>query len=225
MREKPETIAFWWGRLPHWEVVDGRHFVTIRLAGALPMEGQRRIRELAQQLRVAVYNGQVALEQNWRMFHEMERWLDKAETKTHLSNAQVATMIAEAIDFRVSNGTWTLFDYVIMPNHIHMFFRLGRGSRCLDEAATEGAGSSSQHLRKQRRLKAVLEDFKRWTAAQAGRILSIDGSRFWQSEWFDHWSRSPQEDDKIRDYIRENAVRAGLVKEWRQWPWVWLRNP
>jgi hypothetical protein len=36
MIRKPETIDFWVGRLPHWEVVDGRYFVTIHLAGAIP---------------------------------------------------------------------------------------------------------------------------------------------------------------------------------------------
>src|SRR5437588_608980 len=32
MLRNPETISFWHGRLPHWEVVGGRYFVTIHLA-------------------------------------------------------------------------------------------------------------------------------------------------------------------------------------------------
>ena len=43
MIRKPETVAFWRDRLPHWEVADGRYFVTLHLAGAIPAEGQERI--------------------------------------------------------------------------------------------------------------------------------------------------------------------------------------
>ena len=39
MSRKPETIAFWRGRLPHWEVAEGRYFVTIHLAGAMDASG------------------------------------------------------------------------------------------------------------------------------------------------------------------------------------------
>src|SRR5262249_13528856 len=47
MIRKPETVAFWRGRLPHWKVVDGRYFVTIHVAGAIPKQGQERIHALA----------------------------------------------------------------------------------------------------------------------------------------------------------------------------------
>ena len=36
MPESVRTISFWRGVLPHWEVVDARYFVTLRLANSLP---------------------------------------------------------------------------------------------------------------------------------------------------------------------------------------------
>ncbi len=45
MTRNPETIDFWVGRLPHWEVVDGRYFVTIHLSGAIPEAGHHRIHD------------------------------------------------------------------------------------------------------------------------------------------------------------------------------------
>ncbi len=51
MTRKPQTTAFWLGRLPHWEVEDGKYFITIHLAGAIPTAGSNRLRGLAQQLR------------------------------------------------------------------------------------------------------------------------------------------------------------------------------
>ena len=52
MIRRPEAVAFWYGRLPHWEVVGGRYFVTIHLAGAIPPAGQER-ETLVQQLLAA----------------------------------------------------------------------------------------------------------------------------------------------------------------------------
>ena len=53
-------------------------------------------------------------------------------------------------------------------------------------------------------LKPALENFKNWTGGRAGRVLNLDGERFWQGEWFDHWSRSDEEDERIIAYIRRN---------------------
>jgi REP element-mobilizing transposase RayT len=128
------------------------------------------------------------------IFAEMEAWLDRVTAVAYLREPHVATMLQEAIQHR-EGLDWRMFSYVIMPNHIHLFFELLRHD-----------------------LKTVLEGFKRWTGHQAAEKLSLDGSRFWQDEWFDHWSRSDEEDAKITAYIRENPKKAGLVKEYHDWP-------
>ena len=51
MSRKPKTIAFWTCRLPHWEVEDGRYFVTLHLAGAIPAVGRARIAQIVGELR------------------------------------------------------------------------------------------------------------------------------------------------------------------------------
>ncbi len=89
-----------------------------------------------------------------------------------------------------------MFEYVVMPTHLHLFCELG----------TAG-------------LKGTLEDFKRWTGHEAMQHLpGLDSEQFWQREWFDHWSRSDEEDERIVAYIRNNPVKAGLVADYRQWP-------
>jgi len=60
-------------------------------------------------------------------------------------------------------------------------------------------------------LKHQLEQFKRWTGHEASKLPGVDGERFGQDEWFDHWSRSDEEDERIIEYIRRNPIRAGLV--------------
>jgi type I restriction enzyme R subunit/putative DNA methylase len=197
MIRKPQTIAFWQGRLPHWEVEGGRYFVTIHLAGAIPREGCRRILDIHQQVEKLASPGQDEwLRLQRRIFREMEAWLDRAAYVPHFQDARLAEMVLEALEHRQQRGDWNLFEYVVMPNHVHLFFELVRG-----------------------RLKHTLEDFKRWTGHQACKLAGIKGERFWQREWFDHWSRSDEEDERIIEYIRRNPVAAKLVRAPSEWPY------
>ena len=105
-------------------------------------------------------------------------------------------MVVEAIEHRRRRGDWQVFEYVVMPTHVHLFGEFGA-----------------------RGLKEILEDFKRWTGHRAAAILAAGGARFWQREWFDHWSRSDEEDERIVNYIRNNPVKAGLVQLYTDWPY------
>jgi putative transposase len=198
MTRKPKTTAFWVGRLPHWEVEEGRYFITIHLAGAIPMDGRRRLRELSEQARaVADKESPEWLALQRAIFREMELWLDRAEWNPKLKRPEVALAVMEAIEHRNRRNDWHVFEYVIMPTHLHLLAEIGA-----------------------RGLKEILEDFKRWTGHRAAQILGEDGDRFWQREWFDHWSRSDEEDEKIVAYIRRNPVKAGLVQDYRDWQYA-----
>jgi REP element-mobilizing transposase RayT len=196
MPRKPDTIAFWHGRLPHWEVVDGRYFVTIHLAGAIPEAGQHRIRTLAEAARqLPNHDSLNRLKLHRRVFSEMERWLDRIGPASHLQSPPIAEMITDAISFR-HGRVWNMLEFVVMPSHLHLFFEL------------TGDG-----------LKKQLEQFKRWTGHEAAKLLGVDGAPFWQDEWFDHWSRSVEEDERIIRYIRQNPVKAGFVTDYLKWPY------
>jgi REP element-mobilizing transposase RayT len=191
---KSETVAFWYGRLPHWEVVDGRYWITIHLAGAIPQEASRRIREMSRELRD--FESSEYLRKERKVFGEMEKWLDRATDRQELRNPEIAEMIDEAIAHREQNNVWTVYDQVLMPNHLHMYLKFDEG-----------------------RLKRSMEDFKRWTGHRAAEIIELPDGSFWQREWFDHWARSPEEGDAIMAYIRNNPVKAGLVQDYRDWPY------
>lgn len=194
MLRKPETIAFWRGRLPHWEVVDGRYFVTLHLRGAIPSPAQARIVAMSNELQDlprAHPRAQLSL---WRrVFSEMEKWLDRTGHVDFLRTPSIAAMVMEAIQFRQQRD-WNMFEFVVMPSHLHLFFELTH----------EG-------------LKSVMEQFKRWTGHEALKRLGDRGKRFWQDEWFDHWSRSDEEDERIVQYIRRNPEKANLVDDFCEW--------
>lgn len=194
MKRKPETISLWRRRLPHWEIVDGRYFVTIHLAGAIPLKAQAEIRLLSKQYQaMPTKSANERLRLHRRIFATMEAWLDRVSDVNFLTLPQIADMVSEAIAHR-SSVDWQPYEYVIMPNHLHIFCELKRAN-----------------------LKLVIEDFKRWTGHRAVKLLEGQISRFWQDEWFDHWSRSDEEDERICEYIRQNPVKAGLVADYRDW--------
>ena len=127
----------------------------------------------AELIRPACDDGSKRLAVQRRVFAEMESWLDRVAAVAHLQDPKLAQSVMDAIAFREGRD-WRMFEYVVMPSHLHLFFELLHGD-----------------------LKAVMEQFKRWTGHQAGKLLALDGSRVWQDEWFDHWSRSDEEDAKI----------------------------
>jgi len=131
----------------------------------------------------------------------MERWLDGSATSGQLYNPAVASMVMDAIDHRVVNGVWRVHEYVLMPNHVHFLLDL-----------------LSQGLRQSFR------NFKRWTACRAHEILEVGPHPLWQTEWFDHWLRTAEGTEAIRDYVRQNPVKAGLVDVYTEWPYgSWSR--
>ena len=82
--------------------------------------------------------------------------------------------------------------YVIMPDHIHVFV----------------SGDADFVLSK-------------WVAGLKRAISKAVGSRgkFWQPTFFDHILRSDEGYSEKWEYVCENPVRAGLVKESKDWPY------
>jgi len=213
----PETRGFWGGNLPHWDVLGRPIFLTLHVRGAIPAQAAARIREKA-----AAFSGKSPLpaEAGYSsprlpsagstytrrlklIFKEMEAWLDRVDHEPLLTNPEVAAMLAEAIAERESRRWWRILHWTAMPSHLHVLYVGGRVG-----------------------MKRLMEDLKRWTGHQAAKILGRDGRRFWQDEWFDHWSRSADETDRIESYIRMNPVRAGLIDRWEDWPHAsWAGEP
>jgi REP element-mobilizing transposase RayT len=88
---------------------------------------------------------------------------------------------------------------VVMPNHCHLLLRNMKGVN---------------HM-----LAEHLGIVKGYTAREANRILGLKGS-FWQSENFDHWCRSTEKFQAAIRYIRNNPVKAGLVRKPEEWKWL-----
>lgn len=68
-----------------------------------------------------------------------------------------------------------------------------------------------------------MKSLKGITAKRANQMLGRKG-RFWQEESYDHRVRNDLEFERIRRYIEENPVRAGLVREPADFPWSSARE-
>jgi REP-associated tyrosine transposase len=85
--------------------------------------------------------------------------------------------------------------YVIMPDHVHLFVR---GAHNFRLGAWIGA------------LKQAL--------AKAAMLSRVKG-QVWQEGFFDHLLRTDESYSQKWNYVRENPVRAGLVKSTADWPY------
>ena len=67
-----------------------------------------------------------------------------------------------------------------------------------------------------------MDAIKGASAHKVNRALGRKG-RVWQPESFDNVLRSSENLDATMGYLLENPVRAGLVKEWTVYPWLWKK--
>ncbi len=190
----PATRAFWGASLPHWDVLGRPIFLTIHIHGAIPRAATEGIRRQTAEL--AQRHDTAFVRRLKLVFRNMEAWLDRPEHPPVLTRPEICAMLREAIATREARGWWRVLHWVVMPSHLHILYVGG----------TVG-------------MKTVVSDFKRWTGRQAAAIAGRNNDRFWQREWFDHWSRSAVETERIASYIRENPVRAGLTANAEKWPY------
>ena len=132
-----------------------------------------------------------------RQFLRADRFLDKAGFgPLWLNKAEIAGEVESCILRGARElGQYTVFAYVIMPNHVHLL------------------------IEPRLSLRRITAGIKGTSAYRANRLLRRIGQPFWQSESFDHWVRTPTEGEKISRYIEDNPVKAGLATSPEKWPW------
>jgi len=72
-------------------------------------------------------------------------------------------------------------------------------------------------------LAKIMDAIKGASAHKINKILGRKG-RVWQPESFDHVLRSSESLDAKIEYVLSNPVRRGLVRNWRDYPWVWKKQ-
>jgi putative transposase len=206
--------------LPHLQYIGATFFVTFCLKGSLPAavvqeliaERERAIKHLKEKdedgTADAVYR------EHKRYFARIERTLDACQYgHDWLKKTAVAELVARRI--READGVdYTLLAYCIMPNHVHLVVD---SANQLDTLQPNEEVTAANY----RQLYQTLKVIKGGSAFEANRLLGRKGA-FWQSESYDHYVRDPSELKRILTYNVQNPVKAGLVGDWREWPYTYL---
>jgi len=100
--------------------------------------------------------------------------------------------------------TMILHAAVVMPEHVHLLMTPLRD--CLGWPIP---------------LSKILRLIKGTSARSVNQLLKQEGP-VWQEESFDHVLRSHEGFENAVDYIRQNPVRRGLIRESDKYPWLWL---
>jgi putative transposase len=103
------------------------------------------------------------------------------------------------LKFNVATGR-----YVLMPDHIHVFVRIGR----------------DMTLRRwESGLKKCLANVLSTLGHQPTMIPGVKLKSFWQPGFFDHLLRRDESYAQKWDYVWRNPVRAKLVERPEDWPY------
>ncbi len=86
---------------------------------------------------------------------------------------------------------YELLAWVVMPNHVHVVFRLAP----------------------EQKLDSVVQQWKSVSAHQINARLDTSGA-VWQKQYFDRIMRNNAMTDRAVEYVRRNPEKSGL-KDWR----------
>ena len=130
-------------------------------------------------------------------FVAMDRLLDRCTIgPQYLSCPRIADTVVESLHHHAEVfGRYSLHAFAVMPNHVHML------------------------VSPKVPVFEITKKLKSFTAKQANEWLGRTGNSFWQDECYDRLVRDPSEFERIRRYIEDNPVHAGLVAEAREYRW------
>lgn len=221
---------------PHIHPPGAILFVTYRLAGSIPAATVREYRAKKEWLQNEVKR--VSRASQGSSDSGLERWAERVEKFTRewfikyeeiLHRAQTGPRwmtderVAEAVtrSLRKLDGeAYRLDAYSVMSNHVHAVFKPFLSELELRESLDEDGHPifTSQHPG----LSRIMHSLKGSSARECNLLLSRAG-QFWEHESFDHFIRDGKFYPTIR-YVLNNPVKAGLVKDGREWRWNYCRG-
>jgi REP element-mobilizing transposase RayT len=170
------------GYLPHRDEPGLTQFVTFHLADSFPESLRSEWAHLSK----------IGSDRERRV--KLEAYLDQGRGACHLRRLEVAKLLED--NLRAFRGDrYDLRAWVVMPNHVHVLFRVGASS-----------------------MSEIVGAWKRHTGRLANRVIGKQGA-FWAEEYFDVFMRDAEHERRTVRYIENNPVKAKLATEPRGWPW------
>lgn len=221
-------------KLPHYQPLRAKLFITYRLAGSLPesvieklrQEREQKERELAK-IKDIEEHRQLRYEFQRRWFAKYDNYLDRAETGPKwLADPRIAKLVYDSIRYR-DEKVYDLDCLTIMSNHVHQVIEplpaaVGQVVNLSIVGQVGNLPNSGQDTILPCSVSKIMHSLKRYTGRQANLILGREG-QFWQDESYDHVVRNEKEYERIIWYILNNPVKAGLADSWEKWEWSYCK--
>jgi hypothetical protein len=115
---------------------------------------------------------------------------------------EAARLMIGALRFADRSGWSCTYAYVLMPDHLHWLFALGRAKS----------------------LSRLIQSVKRYSSSRLTQSR-LASAPVWQSGFFDHAIRAHEDLVTVSRYIVANPLRAGLcgdIGEYPHWDAVWI---
>jgi putative transposase len=198
--------------LPHKYDINKPIFITFRLKSTLPKsilqgyslrknEWNKKYQSLSE-----TDKQRIAKVRDYELFCCFDDLLANAiEIPQLLHREDITDIIANALRF-FDHRYYELLTYCIMPNHVHVMI--------IPVIQSNGEVKPLAH---------ITYSWKKYTANQINKILNRRGS-FWQHESYDHLIRNDNAFYHTLEYIIDNPVKAGLVKNWEDWYGTWIKK-
>ena len=182
--------------LPHWQQGDVFYFVTYRLADALPATklGEWQDEKDAWMRRHPnPWDAKTEAEYHRRFSAKIDEWLDGGHGSCILRQPALARIIADAFH-HFDGERYDLDSFVVMPNHVHVLFRL-RAGEVLEKVV---------HSWKSFTAKVINRGREHGRLARSGQV--------WQEDYWDRMIRNERHLNAVRSYIARNPKRGvGLL--------------
>ena len=183
------------GYLPHHDEGGLLQNITYRLADSVP---SRLLARMEEELRT-VSAERVPLERRKRM----EVLLDAGHGSGALGRPAAAEAVVE--NWRRFDGVrYDLLAYVVMPTHVHVLVRMYPDVP----------------------LATVVRSWKSFTAKRIRRLAPdvFSSGPVWRRGYWDRAIRNEKHFRNAVEYILNNPVKAGLVRDAADWPWSFPRE-
>lgn len=183
--------------LPHLYYDDGTYFITYRLRDSLPVA---IIAGLRDDLKSSKEPDDI---KEKRIFIKYDQLLHNAASagRIDLTQPNIAKINEDKLH-EPDGKDYFLICYCIMPNHIHLVFRLLEGNRGISR---------------------IMKTIKGVSSRETNKILNTLGS-IWQEESFDRLVRDDLELYNVINYVINNPVEAHLVNDWKDWKYTYINK-
>lgn len=193
---------FYTRKLPHWQPEEQTFFITYRLYGSLPLAVIDQLKDYYSKEKKLPKNQSPERKQIIReeYFLAFESELEKNLNEPYwLREEAIAKIVQDSILFN-DKKQYTLWSSCIMSNHVHVLLSTHPGSPLLN---------------------IILQNHKKFTAVHCNKVLGRSGP-FWAEESYDTIIRTNAHYFRVVNYIIQNPVKAGLVKNWMDWKFTYL---